>query len=422
MNLLSFILVDMEKIRLQRLFRFVLTLFFVFVEISLNSCTEKRAVSVLKDDTVFTLQYGNFEDELNVFDFSDIGSIRTSIAMRDGFFYIANGESKKIMELNSYGDLLKLYYNEENNLVPSFANNSSATDNTRKAISYPFNEITSLALDSKKCLYVVDRLPLERQEQDTEKRLVLGQIVLRFDDDGNFIDYLGQQGPGGTPFPYIKKIYVTNENELVVICTTTTGSVVYWFSTTGYLLYTIPIEKQNVPNPLSAEANDVWYEVENIVPDYKGRKLYLKVDYFSSHIDDASRIQSGITYEKSLLYALSVPEGTYSKPITIPPYTEQVASGFSTGNYDIPYDFLGVSDNGWFFFIVSTDSGFSLQMIQEDGQRVLKRNLDLNHKENLFYTFHLGNTGILSVLLVRDENATVNWWRTDSLIQAIGSL
>ena len=33
--------------------------------------------------------------------------------MQDGFFYISNGLSGKVMEFNSYGDILNLYYNEE---------------------------------------------------------------------------------------------------------------------------------------------------------------------------------------------------------------------------------------------------------------------------------------------------------------------
>ena len=384
----------------------------------LVSCGENRVVSVLQEDSVFTLNYGSFEDELNVFDFSDIGSIHTSLAMRDGFFYIVNGESKKIMELNSYGDLLRLYYNEDANPVPSFAGTAGEAA-TRKAIAYPFNEITAAAVDGRGWLYVVDRLPLERQEQDVEKRLVLGQIVLRFDGDGTFVDYLGQQGPGGTPFPYVKKIFVTNASELVTVCTTTDGPVVYWFSETGYLLYTIPIQKQNVPNPYAADARDVWYEVENVIPGWEGRTLYLKVDYYASHIDEASRLQSGITYEKSLLYALDVESGSYGKPLTVPAYTEQTANGFATDSYDIPYDFLGVTEGGWFFFVVSTDTGFSIQMMQENGQRILKRRLALDHQKNLFYTLHLGNTGILSALLVQGERAAVDWWRTDTLIQAV---
>ena len=195
--------------------------------IMLLSCSKSRIVSSVEKESLFTLNYGNFEDELNLFDFAHSGEINTSLCMRDGFFYIMNGESKKIMEMNSYGDMLTLYYNNETNPVPSFAGNSEASNSTRNAVAYPFNEITDIAVDARKYLYVVERLPLERQENDSKAKLALSQVVLRFDENKKFINYIGQQGPGGTPFSYVKKIYTTDKNELVVVCTTPTGMTVY---------------------------------------------------------------------------------------------------------------------------------------------------------------------------------------------------
>ena len=75
-----------------------------------------------------------------MFDVSRVGSIDTSIAMRDGFFYIANSESKKIMELNSYGDLLTIYYNEDFNPVPSFSKEQTVPAQQEKP--YPIRSIT----------------------------------------------------------------------------------------------------------------------------------------------------------------------------------------------------------------------------------------------------------------------------------------
>jgi hypothetical protein len=92
---------------------------------------------------------------------------------------------------------------------------------------------------------------------------------------------------------------------------------------------------------------------------------------------------------------------------------------FSNLEYKIPYDFLGVSENGWFFFIISNDAGFGLQIIQANGQRILNRQLEMDRQKTLFYTFNLSNSGILSVLSIRSDKAYVNWWRTDSLIQSI---
>lgn len=384
------------------------------------SCTKSKVIATLEEDNLFSLQYGNFENQINLFDLAGVGEINTSIAMKNGFFYIANGESKKIMETNSYGDLLSLYYNADVNPVPSFTQNGKSVSATQKAATYPFNTISLIAVDARKYMYVVDKLPIERQEVDSDSKQVLSQIVLRFDDSGNFIDYIGQQGPGGTPFPYVKNVYATSNGELVVISTTGQGFVAYWFSTNGYLLYKVPFGKANIPPmPDTKEGVESWGTVENVIPSYSSQTLYVKVDYYSRYVDEASKVQSGIDYIESQLYPLAVETGVYDKPINIPPYSEVVTSGFSSESYDIPYDFLGVTQSGWFFFIVSTEKGYTVQMVQPNGQKILKRTLTVDHTKNYYYTFALSDDGILSALFAQKDKAIMDWWRTDKLIAAV---
>ena len=136
------------------------------------SCRRSNVVASVNENELFTLKYGNFEDELNLFNLSQAGDVRTYMTMRDGFFYVANGESKKIMEFNSYGDLLSLYYNDEVTKTPSFANDT-VENSTKKAVAYPFNTLGPIAVDSRKYLYAVDTLPEAREEHDTQKRLLL---------------------------------------------------------------------------------------------------------------------------------------------------------------------------------------------------------------------------------------------------------
>ena len=386
------------------------------------SCNKSSGVISLDEHKLFSLKYGNFEDQLNLFSLAKPSPVRTAFTMRDGFFYIANGEAQKMMELNSYGDLLSIYYNGEGNPTPSFADATDAeiVSSTRKAVEYPFNSLGAIAADSRKYIYVVDQLPPERHEQDVENRLLLSQIVLRFASDGTFIDYIGQRGPGGMPFPYIKNIYTTYNNELVVICQVNDGMVVYWFDTTGYLRSTIPFKVDQLPNVLDEEnTNEVYLSLENIVPSYTEEKLFVKVDYYTSSIDEASNVESGIDYTSSMLFPLDINTGIYGEPFSIPLYEQEVADGFSRLVYNLSYDFLGVTDSGWLFFIIANDSGYSVQMVQENGDKVLRRHLDLDHRTALFHALSLSPEGIISMLLAEEEEAKVLWWRTDSLIDAI---
>ncbi len=386
------------------------------------SCTESSGIISLDENELFSLKYGNFEDQLNLFSLASRSPVRTSLAMRDGFFYVANGEAQKVLEFNSYGDLLSIYYNGEGNPTPSFADatDSEIVSSTRKAVEYPFNSLGAIAADSRKYIYVVDQLPPERYEQDVENRLLLSQIVLRFASDGTFIDYIGQRGPGGMPFPYIKNIYTTYNNELVVICQVNDGMVVYWFDTTGYLRSTIPFKVDQLPNVLEGETtNEVYISLENIVPSYTEEKLFVKVDYYTSSIDEASNVESGIDYTSSMLFPLDINTGVYGEPFSIPAYEQEVTDGFSRLVYNLAYDFLGVTDSGWLFFIIADDSGYSIQMVQENGDTVLRRHLDMDHRSTLYHSISLSPEGIISMLLAEEEEARVLWWRTDSLIDAI---
>ena len=383
------------------------------------SCEKEQMVSNIQNEYLFSLDYGNFENELNVFDIAEVGTVKTSLVMQDGFFFIANGEAKKIMEMNSYGNLLNLIYNEETNPSPSARPDETTVNSTRNSVPYPFNDISSVAVDSRKYLYVVDKLLPEYCEIDLKNNQILSQIVLRFDDSGKYIDYIGQQGPGGIPFPYIENIYATDAGELVIVCSVNKGKVVYWFSKEGFPIHTISLSADNIPNPYADEKTDSFVSIQNAVPDYRARILYVSIDCFKSFVDEASHVQSGINYEGTLLYPVYIENEMFGKPMEIPPYTEEITQEFSKQTFDIPYEFLGATSSGWLFFVVSIDSGLSIQMVQLDGQRILKRNLALDRTNCLYYALNLSTRGIISSLVVKPEHAEVGWWRTDSLIQAV---
>ncbi|MBR5866767.1 MAG: hypothetical protein IKZ04_02540 [Spirochaetaceae bacterium] len=406
--------------KLTRLCLLLIVLFaFIFI-----ACEGSGSVMSLKEETLFTLGYGSFEDELNMFSLANPGPVKTSVEMRDGFFYLANGESKKLMEFNSYGDLISIIYNEDSNPRPSFASETQDTTEsvaaTRKAVSYPFNSIGPIAIDSKKYMYVVDKLPVERQEQDTKNRTLLSQVVLRFDSNGNFIDYIGQQGPGGVPFPHIREIFITKQNELVVVCQTNDGMTAYWFNNNGYLLYTVPFAVSKLPNPLKDQTElEMFVSLEKIIPSRTEKKLFVKVDYYTTSVDSASNVQSGIDYTTTLLYPLDVETGVYEAPLTIPAYEESMSDGFSRIVYPLSYDFVGITDSGWLYFMIADTTGYTVQMIQENGQKILIRHLDIKHEDNLFYDFSISSEGIISALSVKEDGAVISWWRTDLLIAAI---
>ena len=71
------------------------------------------------------------------------------------------------------------------------------------------------------------------------------------------------------------------------------------------------------------------------------------------------------------------------------------------------------------FFIVKTEDGFTIEMIQSESQRILRRHFKANHSNIVFDTMCLSQDGILTALYLEKENARVVWYRTDNLIDAI---
>ena len=112
-------------------------------------------------------------------------------------------------------------------------------------------------------------------------------------------------------------------------------------------------------------------------------------------------------------------ENVVPDPVSVPPYEESVVSDYSKLTYRIPYDFLGVTRNGWKFFIVKTEDGFNIEMIQSETQRILRRHFNAVHSNIVYDTMCLSQDGILTALYLEKEKARVVWYRTDNLIDAI---
>lgn len=383
------------------------------------SCGKSSTVQAINENQLFTIPYGNFEEQLSVVDLNNVGDVRLGIAMRDGFFYIVDGEAKKLMELNSYGDLLTLFYNEDSSISRLLDKSNRPAESIHRSISYPFDYPGLVAVDSNKRIYAVCSVPRDRQEQSEDGTMLYSQTILRFNRDGSLVDYLGQQGPGGTPFPFIRNIYTTEKNELVVVSSATEGKIIYWFAEDGFLKYMIPVTTKDAPSISEDDGKDSFLTIENIIPDPVEYKLYVKIDYYTSYYDEELKVQSGINYVQTLLYPLAVEAGLYEDPVSIPPYEESVVADYSRLTYKIPYDFLGVTKNGWKFFIVKTDDGFNIEMIQSENQRILRRHFNVDHKNILFDTMTLSQDGILTALYVEKDFARVVWYRTDSLIDNI---
>lgn len=399
----------------------------VFI-IILSSCERNSYTSSVESELLFNLKYGSYEDETKLYSVKSGEDFFSGIYMSDGLFYVSDSNSKKVMMLSSYGDLLAVYFNPETNPVPSFIQFSEIQESdsgnpsknaTQRATSFPFQKPEKIVVDKRKYLYVSDYLPEERYETSSDGKQLLRQIVLRFSNEGSFIDYIGQQGSGGMPFPYIENLYTTSKNELVVTCADNDGLTAFWYSADGFLLYKVVVDYHNLPVPESLASQQVLTSLSGIVPDANDYKLYVLIDYSKNEYDESSKVQFGISYIQSMLYPLNVLNGTYEQPQVIPSYEQIIVNDLSRQVYSVPYEFVGTTESGWFFFAVGEADGCYLLMVNPDGQKILTRKLSINVEDMNYYALSLSDEGIISGLFSEEKEAFVSWWRTDRIINSL---
>jgi len=401
--------------------RFLFPVILIILLPALVSCG-RGGSSSLKKESLFSMEFGKMEDQLNVFHRPDNNSLyKDRIFMQNGIFYISNGPSSKIMEFNSYGDIINLFYNQDQNPEPVMLRKKPEENvaATRNVYAYPFQDVGEMAVNSQKTLFVDDRIDRNRIEYDSALEVSLDRIILQFDKAGNFLDYLGQEGSGGTPFSAIDKIRINQRDELAVFTRNKTGWKIFWFSSAGTPLYTVDIGNDSLPFPGTDEEQYGFSALETIDCDTVERTLYLKGDYYIDYSQVLNTERTGIEFSRSVIWFMDMATGRYTGSVEIPAYTRQ-ENGGGNGKEESPliYELLGVQGRGNFFLIsLNGRNDYNLMIMDRDGKVNLRRQISLGEDRLIFHSFSVDAQGILTGLLGWENRAEVAWWRTDEFIQ-----
>jgi hypothetical protein len=389
---------------------------FAFTCVLLVSCRYRDIVSIERQD-LFSINIGRLEGEIDLINLeSPQGRYKTAIAMRDGLFYISNGNGQKVSRYNSYGDLLFMVYNEETNPLPLTLKLRNDTELlTRWAITFPLDSPGAVAVDSRKHFYVEDILPDERHGFDPEHRILLDRTVLHFDTNGQFINYLGQEGIGGAPFPAIDSLRVSRDDEIVVICVLPGGRQIYWYDARGSLMYTVQFSLIDIPLP--GDRRDLNITLEKIAASTDSRAVYIKADYYRPTFDESTKMQTGIEPAFCVVWEMSVETGAFTGRLDIPFYDYSARIHGQNITEKLLYSFLGVSNDKHMFFYVPMEDGYALLfMNMGDPGHQKKGRISVAADETQLNTFSISNEGILSALLADEYSAKLVWWRTDTIL------
>jgi hypothetical protein len=308
-----------------------------------------------------------------------------------------------------------MIYNEEDNPPPLTlpVNPGEGEQVTRWASVYPFREPGEIRVDSRKHIYVEDKLPPDRHTYDPESRALLDSTVLHFDTDGKFVEYLGREGLGGSPFPRINSIHATVNDEIAVVCRLPQGWNIYWFNQDGTLLYSIPISSDSLP--LMSE-QELFPSVDSVSIAPDERKVFIKIDYYASTFDASTETKTGIAFDSSVIWVMNVESGIYESVIEIPLFEETYTEANREYTESLMYSMVGVVRNGWVFLSIPADGGYSLLVVREQSPEQRRGFIQVSNDELYFNAFDVSEDGILSGLLADDWQAKIVWWRSDTLI------
>ena len=397
----------------------------------------------LARDELFTLSIGPLDEQINLFRIAGAPARgTTSISMRDGLFYIANGNAGKIMQLSSHGDLVLLIYDPDTNPEPvgfALPASSGAIAATRIAVPHPFNDLGHVAVDRTGRIAVVDAVAAAGDAAGTPR--AHGQVVRRFSPRGEDLSFIGQEGVGGTPFPLVHRLTVTAGDGLVVIARTVQQWLVFWYDADGRLL-----ERVELPHTRLVGGEDAVV-IRDVFPHLAERRLTLLVDRWrpragarpesdaggagevGAAADPRSGPEIGVGGPEIRLYDIA----SRSVVAEFPLPAGAAGQAGSTGQGDAAavgqgaasassYYPLGVTDGGRLFLIRREDERtHSLLVLSRGGGVVTRRLFKLEEAGLSFVTLGMSADGVMFGLLAEAEIARVVWWRGDLLLAQTGA-
>ena len=395
-------------------FIFIVSIFIILIFIV--SCSDKVSTEKIEREDKFTLSIGNMDNELDFFSRDGIPfSLDTDIFMDNGLFYISNGNGKKIMKFNSYGDLLsnispirQLDSSLHNSNLWNFHKPGSISKSNNFLYIYDTIEYDAALGDN----YIDKSNDLTLDKTDIDKHILNEQIVSIFDNEGNYIDYIGQEGLKSTPFPFINNIYTDFLNRLIVITQTTYFWSIYRFTEGGILIDKIDIDLGYLPQ--LEEKSDTITQINNIIPDRNNDRVLVELTFYNRTIDDKTGATISMDFIKSRVYYFDLINKTYISWMDSP-----VSKNIDENNQQL-YELIDIVKGKYLLFSSITLDGSSqfLTITNENGYIIGEYNLNIDNSNIIYKNFYTTlKEGILTGILCTDYAAGIVLWRTDKIFE-----
>jgi len=407
----------------------------------LAACAPASQAGSVQRRDLFSIGYGMSENQI---DLSTQGRDGIDLTMSKGIFHMLDGSGRKVMRLSSYGDLLALLYDPSISPVPNIveplalAGIDTAGEEGRAAGRYAvpvtFTQPRAMAVGLDQTIYVADKVAqASARIYDTQLASYCDRIIRRFGTMGQEKAYLGQEGPGGSPFPAVMAMDVFDDNTLGIISVTESAFLVYHFGKEGNLLSSLRIGQDALPLPVELSENEgeslggegtegtgissrIHANLDSMMMASGGEsfRIVLKLDYYREYYDSASLAISRNEYAGSWIFTMDGWTGRIESSLSIAAGGEEVPVpeliGQNSGLYYLLYSVSDrVAENSE-AGTTQTGKSWMIQLMDDKGKVHNRARIDPPEGVREMITIRVSEEGQVYALLKMDEKVQISMW------------
>ena len=396
----------------------------------LTACgSSSRAGNIQRKD-LFAVGYGMSENQI---DFSAQGRDGIDLTMGKGIFHLLDGGSRKVMRLSSYGDLLALFFDPSISPLPGIVKPLSLSDGDasgdegptvagRYAVPVTFTQPSRIAVGLDQTIYIADKVAeASFRIYDVHLASYCDRIIRRFGSMGVEKAYIGQEGPGGSPFPAIMSMEVFSDDSLGVLSATESAFLVHHFDRAGNLLSSLHIGRETLPVPselsgfegnarVDAKTEGAWNStrihanLDSMMMASEGAsfRLILKLDFYREYYDSASLAISLNEYAGSWIFAMDGWTGHIENSLPIAPASAEGPSP----------ELIGLNSRLYYLLYPATedDTSWEVRLMNLDGKVQSRVRIEAPEGTREMITIKVSEEGLVYALLKMDENVQVSLW------------
>ena len=371
---------------------------------------------IMNQDMLFSLDIGKMENEfyLSVLP-QETRVVRDNYVNQNGLFYISNSHINKVMVVSPFGDLITLFYDPKINPSPVLLNNQHDQDVVFNLNAYPhdFINIGLICSNKKNHIFIEDELFPNSPQKDATSGISFNRVIKWFDNNGEYLNYIGQEGLGGTPFSHISALFMGNKDRLSVVCKEQNLWKIFIYDSSGKLIHSIVFDDKISP---WNTGDDIVFS-EDVLVDYACSKILVKVNSYERNYIGSDEHIGSINFKETAIWVYNINEAQFVSQFSLPRKFIQI-EGYTP--HVVLYDLIGFDKYTNLYFIAPyQDELYDLLVVNVQGKTIGKTRLKIDKRNLYFNQFYVSEDGIISSLLGYDEKVYFHQWRLASFFKRI---